>query len=220
VKTIDLARLTVDQPFCAGVVLIRDRLVLGTLNTDGIPDEFHGKAWRVGGVGGGQEPGESPWACAEREAREETGISVSLKDSRASIFHDIDNDEFEMFQHTGPGPAPVLLERKTLADATTPFKPGLPTGEFLYLVLFLAGAPRSAELAPCDDVVALIGLSIDAWIRLPTQMPTVRSALLGAKLFGGVDLDQDRILWTPPDESFVSLARAISDRGLHRDMGL
>lgn len=65
--------LTFNQPFCAGVILAREDRVVMTLNSD--MDAGDGQAamsdqvLRIGGVGGGQEPGETMPACALREAR-------------------------------------------------------------------------------------------------------------------------------------------------------
>jgi 8-oxo-dGTP pyrophosphatase MutT (NUDIX family) len=195
---------------------------MGTVNTDGLPEELQGKAWRVGGVGGGQEPGESIWECSTREAFEEIGVEVSLSDSPISIFHDIDVDRFYSFTHTGSGRAPILLERKSIPGPEVPFKPGLPTGEFLYLALFLAEpVSPQARFLPSDDVIGLIGLPVQSWIRLPVDQPNVRSTLAqGIELIGDLEADGDRVLWTPPDESVVSLARAIVSRRLQKQLSL
>lgn len=52
----DIASLTRNQPFCAGVILAKGRRLLLTLNADGVPETLKGTAWRVGGVGGGRSP--------------------------------------------------------------------------------------------------------------------------------------------------------------------
>ena len=70
---LDLAALTDDQPFCAGLVLgHRGRLVL-TLNDDHLPTEIRHPALRVGGVGGCQEPREDIWECAPARRTRSSG---------------------------------------------------------------------------------------------------------------------------------------------------
>ena len=66
---LDVAALTEGQPFCAGVVLMVDGRLVLTLNHDHLPAALSGTALRVGGVGGGQEAGETIRECAMREAR-------------------------------------------------------------------------------------------------------------------------------------------------------
>jgi 8-oxo-dGTP pyrophosphatase MutT (NUDIX family) len=83
---VDTAELGRAGPFCACVILLdEDRPVL-TLNADALPDGLADSAIRLGGVGGGQEPGESPWECAEREALEEVGAHVRLHTAPATYF--------------------------------------------------------------------------------------------------------------------------------------
>jgi hypothetical protein len=63
-RTISVRRLTDGQPFCAGVVVVQDGCVAVTLNRDVPPSgSANGSPLRVGGVGGGQEPGETIEQC-------------------------------------------------------------------------------------------------------------------------------------------------------------
>lgn len=59
------------------VVALHDGLLVLTLNDD-MPAELAQGRLRVGGVGGGCEPGEAPEDCARREAEEELSVSVTL----------------------------------------------------------------------------------------------------------------------------------------------
>jgi 8-oxo-dGTP pyrophosphatase MutT (NUDIX family) len=59
------------------VVVLHDGLLVLTLNDD-VPADLADGRLRVGGVGGGCEPGEAPEDCARREAEEELSVSVTL----------------------------------------------------------------------------------------------------------------------------------------------
>jgi hypothetical protein len=66
VVELDLEHLTSGQPFCAGVVVVeRGRLLV----TIAAADLETSPVWRVGGVGGGQESGETILQCAVAQLR-------------------------------------------------------------------------------------------------------------------------------------------------------
>ena len=161
---VEVRRLTSGRPFCAGVLLVRGGALLTTLSADGIDAaEAGGTDWFVGGVGGGQEPGEDIWECALREAQEELGAPVRLVPSARTYLHDIDSDDLRE-SRTGDRPAPFIVQRVKNADATTPFKPGLPAGPFTYFCTFLAElVDEDAVFQPDDpDIAALVWMPLNA----------------------------------------------------------
>ncbi|PTX58323.1 NUDIX domain-containing protein [Melghirimyces profundicolus] len=163
---LDVAALTNNQPFCAGVVLLREGRILATLNPDGLPESLQSTTCRIGGVGGGQEPGETLKECALREAEEETTVKVELIHSPSTFFHDMDTGLVSEIT-VRDVPAPVLLERMTDSRPNTPYRPGLPTGPYIYFGQFLAGWRTGAkELRPGDDVRALFYFPVDRWNEL------------------------------------------------------
>ncbi len=72
----DIASLTPNQPFCAGVILAKGRRLLLTLNADGFQRSLKGTAWRVGGVAEAGARRDGLGLCAagsEEEAFAEVG---------------------------------------------------------------------------------------------------------------------------------------------------
>lgn len=127
----NIEKLTQGQPFCAGVVLVRDGKVAVTLNEDGLPHAAPAGMLRIGGVGGGQEPGETLPECALREAKEELGTErVTLKDAGKTFIHDMDTEEIAAIR-CSDRIAPFLLQRRTSPNPHRPYKPGLPTGPYM-----------------------------------------------------------------------------------------
>ncbi|WP_205328556.1 NUDIX domain-containing protein [Glycomyces sp. YM15] len=162
--TVEVRRLTGGRPFCAGVLLVRDGKVLATLNADGVDAvDASGTDWHVGGVGGGQEPGEDVWDCALREAREELGVPVRLVPPERTYLHDIDSDELREVR-TGDVPAPFILQRFRNEDPITPYRPDLPAGPFTYFCMFVAEfVEEPTGLTPDDpDIAALVWLPLNA----------------------------------------------------------
>lgn len=198
---IDVAALTEGQPFCAGVLVVLRGGIVVTVNADHLPPAWAGAAWRVGGVGGGQEPGETVWQCALREAAEELLIPVDLRSARTTFLHDADTDEI-IQRPCADAIAPILIQRCRRADPDRPFRPGLPTGPYLYTVFFLA-TPHTSVPQAGDDVQALLTVPLAAWSRLQST-PTVADMLAaGAQRLGdaAAALDPAMRLWLPPDET-------------------
>jgi 8-oxo-dGTP pyrophosphatase MutT (NUDIX family) len=211
---IDLAALTDDQPFCAGVVLVRDGRLVVTLNDDHLPTEVSHPALRVGGVGGGQEPRENIWECALREAHEELGVAVDLVPSPVTYFHDWETQELVEVERVEDELAPLLVERWERPSPDVPFAPGLPTGPYLYCATFLAVAGAAAEVRPCD-VLALLLVEPTVWPFLE-ETPTLGAAgAAGAELVASVPISEDAVLWMHPHESLriaVPLLEQVSVR--------
>lgn len=200
---IDVTALTAGQPFCAGVFVMHRGGIVVTLNADHLPQELAGSAWRVGGVGGGQEPGETVWQCALREAAEEVQAPVDLRSAPVTFLHDADTGAIAA-RRCVDAVAPILIERFRRPNPDLPFRPGLPTGPYLYNVFFLA-APHTSALRAGDDVQALLTVPPAAWPLLQST-PTVSDMLAaGARLLDGATVDPARRLWLPPNETLTVL---------------
>ncbi|MDF2715140.1 MAG: hypothetical protein K0R28_2065 [Paenibacillus sp.] len=200
-RTIDVQSLTDNQPFCAGIVWVRDGKLAITLNPDGMPEELGDGVLRIGGVGGGQEPGESIMECALREAREELGDEhVRLISSKVTYFHDMDTGEIGKIR-CSDNTAPFLLERKTSKHPDKPYRPGLPFGRFLYFCLYL-GEAGEAKINPDDDVAGVMFIPLENWRLLLKDTLTLGELLeSGVELLEAYAIPRQTRLWLPENES-------------------
>jgi len=183
--------LTGGRPFCAGIVIERGGRVLATLSAGNVAArDADGRSWLVGGVGGGQEPGENLWECARREAREELGLPVELVSAPVSYLHDISDNTLYQTRSIDQ-PAPLVLQRLKNADPAKPFKPGNPAGHYTYLALFLARLSESdAVFRPADDdIAALVWIPLKHWAALENGLSWERLMTLGASIAGGGPID-------------------------------
>lgn len=193
---LDVARLTDGQPFCAGVVLLVDGRLVVTLNRDHVPSELVDIALRVGGVGGGQEAGETIWECALREAREEVRCDVTLVGAPRTYLGG--PDEPLRSVRCRDDLAPLLFEWGPNPTPDRPYAPGLPAGRVLYNAMFLA---RPREAVRPGDVEGLLLLPPTAWTFVQRQ-GTIREALgAGASLVERVPIQTDTRLWAFPEDS-------------------
>lgn len=216
---LDLAALTDDQPFCAGVVLARDGRLVVTLNDDHVPADVRRPALRVGGVGGGQEPRENIWECALREAHEEVGVAVDLVPSPATYFHDWETQELVEVERVEDELAPVLVERWERPSPDVPFAPGLPTGPYVYGATFLGVAGAAAELRPCD-VVALLLVEPSVWPLLEETPTLGDAAAAGAQLVAAAPIAEDAVLWMHPHESLRVVVRLLEQPSVRAALGV
>lgn len=209
VNAVDVLASTTNQPFCAGVILCHEDRILVTLNTDGLPASLRGSALRVGGVGGGQESGETIRECALREAREELDISaIHLVHAPLTYVHDIDTGELVQ-KPCCDDIAPFLFERKRSLSPDIPYRTGLPTGPYVYFGLFFAQPEEPVE-HPGDDVKGLLWLPIDHW-QLLEQQPSLEEILSkGAILLEAEPLPRTTSLWMHPDESMRTVATLLT----------
>jgi 8-oxo-dGTP pyrophosphatase MutT (NUDIX family) len=211
-EPLDIARLTANQPFCSGVVIVENGSLLLTLNTDWLPSELDGLAWRVGGVGGGQEPGETINECALREAREELCADVTLLPAATTYYHDLDTSELGPIRCVDPL-TPLLFQRRRNARPEVPFRPGLPVGPYTYLALYLAALPDPSIIQPGDDVEGLLYFPLAAWDAL-AAVPSLRTAVQGgARLIEAQPLDHARRLYLRDDESATVIASLLRQEG-------
>jgi 8-oxo-dGTP pyrophosphatase MutT (NUDIX family) len=210
------------HPFCAGVLLVRDGALLCTLGREGLPGSSGTGSspgpfgWRIGGVGGGQEPGEDIRQCAHREAREEVGRDVDLVASPVTYLHDIDTNQLTVVRCTD-GPAPFCVQRQRNADPTTPFRPDLPAGPYTYYGLFLARVTQGADFVPGDDAEVLLWMPLARWRMMAEAPATLHDVLdAGARVVTTRELDLSAMLWLPPDESLVVVAPLLA---AHPELG-
>lgn len=208
-QMVNVQALTTNQPFCAGVILCQQERVLVTLNTDGLPAALQGSVLRVGGVGGGQEVGETISRCALREAQEELDMAaVHLIHAPLTYVHDWETGELSQ-QPCSDDLAPFLLERQRSRSPDTPYRPGLPTGPYVYFGLFFARAEEPIK-HPGDDVQGLLWLPIDHW-PLVEQHASLEEVLnQGAILLETEPLPGTISLWAHPNESMRTVTALLS----------
>lgn len=193
---LDLSSLA-HEPFCAGAIVLEGARLVLTLNRDGLPADVAEPALRVGGVGGGQEPGETVWDCAVREAGEEIGVTLQIVSAPATWL--LDPNEAEPRQiEVGDGPAPLLVERADRPNPDVPFAEGLPTGPFTYFVTFLAAAVEEAVPGDVEGVLLLPPGQFPALDGTPTLAEAERA---GAELRAREPLAPETRLWLHPYES-------------------
>ncbi|QSB05528.1 NUDIX hydrolase [Natronoglycomyces albus] len=158
--------LTDGKPFTAGVILQRDDAVLTSLTArTSAAHEPEGEHWYVGGIGGGQEPGEDVWECAHREAREETGVPIQLTKADITYMNDVDAGESWMTWTAGI--SPLLIRRTRNTDSRTPIKPGLPSGRYTYHFTFLGQLADERPFAIAgEDITALAWVPLSQWDKL------------------------------------------------------
>ncbi|MBO0995016.1 NUDIX hydrolase [Bacillus sp. SD088] len=156
---VNIKKITNQQPFCAGVIITKGDKFLLTLNTDGLLKDLKGVALRVGGVGGGQEPGENILECAIREAKEEIGVDVEIIPSESTYFHNIDENKIEEID-VEDEISPLLFERVKNSRPTIPYKKGLPIGPYIYFGLYEAKLNDWNMIKAGDDVQELLLLPI------------------------------------------------------------
>jgi 8-oxo-dGTP pyrophosphatase MutT (NUDIX family) len=191
---LDVAAVTAGQPFCAGVIaMVAGRLVV-TLARDHAPgDGFI----RVGGVGGGQEPGETVVECALREAREELGVDVELVSSPRTYIDDLDG---HVRAARCTDPMRPLVFWSTPRPDPRPHGPGLPEGPTLYGAMYLARLDREPE--PGDVDALLLTTASEASWRLVEQGTTLGEALdADCRLIERAPLARDLRLWAPGEEA-------------------
>ena len=185
------------------VLLVDGRLVL-TLNRDHAPDG----ALRVGGVGGGQEPEETIWECAVREALEEVGSEVRLVSSPRTYLRELPSGA------TRPARcrdelAPLLFEWAERSDPA-PYAPGLPAGPRIYGAIFLARA-ASPDLQP-GDVEGLLVIRPGLWGLVDRQATIHEAVDAGALLMEREPISARPKLWSFPEESMRAVCElATSD---------
>lgn len=201
-EPLHIEALTCNQPFFAGVFLVRENRVVMTLHAD--MDTGDGQAavsdriLRIGCVGGGQEPGETMPACALREAREGLAIEqVRLKSSPVTYFHDMDAGEIRPVM-VRDELAPFLLQQAT---KPTPYKPDLPVSPYIYYGIYAAEADEFESYAPGDDVVALLSIPIGSWDKIEQGVTLSEALANGCIITEAVSLQRDTRLYVPDYES-------------------
>jgi 8-oxo-dGTP pyrophosphatase MutT (NUDIX family) len=193
---LDVVATTAGQPFCAGVILMAESRLVLTLNRDHLPPELDGTALRVGGVGGGQEAGETIWECAAREAREEVGCEVELVTAPRTYLRE--NGRILRRTRCRDEIAPLLFEWSANKIPDEPYAPGLPVGPLLYGAMFLA---RPKGTIRPGDVEGLLLIPPPAWSFVDRQATLDEVTAAGATLLERESIALETRLWSFPEES-------------------
>ncbi|MEQ2528410.1 NUDIX domain-containing protein [Bacillaceae bacterium CLA-AA-H227] len=204
----NIAEITNNQPFCAGVLITKGDKILITLNPDGLPDELEGLAWRVGAVGGGQEPNETILECAIREAKEEISVDVRIESSPITFFHDLDQKTVEKIQ-VNDEIAPYLLERVTNPFPDKPYRAGLPVGPYIYFAIYLANVENWEEVKAGDDVQGLLLVPPTEWDSLNRGKTIAELKTKGVEIVHLCNPDESKKVWIPENESLTTVCRLL-----------
>jgi 8-oxo-dGTP pyrophosphatase MutT (NUDIX family) len=214
-----LAALTADAPFQAGMLLFRGRRLVLTLEHDELPGDLPGPAVRAKWVGGGQEPGETPWECALREGHEEVGAVVDLVPSPVTHLHDAEEGALRRVECEDPDP-PLLVERSERPSPDVAPAPGLPAGPYLYGVTFLAVAGAAAQLRPCGEVAGLLLLPLELWPQVLSGATLSALGEAGAELVAGDSVPTDARVWVHPGATIRLAVPLLDDAPVRDAVGL
>lgn len=206
-----LTQVPAGVPLCAGVLLSDSvegasrRLLFSLADVD--REKGPEGAWRLSGIGGGADPGESPAACAQREALEEIGVAVVLRGADRGWHIRADGTARRLAETTWrDGPVPALV-REVPLPAAVPRRPGQ-QGDTLWVVLYHAEIPETerSKVRP-RDVPGLVWMP---WSLLYTSADRLisRSVVEGAggEVVEGDGLDgaiPDLLLTSHRDSEFV-----------------
>lgn len=141
-----------------------------------------------------QEPGETVWDCALREARKEAFAEVELIPSPSTYFHNMDTGAIRRIRVRDPVP-PLLFSRTVNPRPDRPYAPGLPTGPFIHFALFLSRPKAWDTIRPGDDVQGLLLCPVDGWTRLKAGNKLKELARSGIEVIGRPDVDWERRPW-------------------------
>ena len=138
---ISVEDITKNYPFCAGVLICRNgknglEFLLTLANKNKWLCQQEKTVIGVGGIGGGQEPNEPPLDCAQREALEEISAKVKIISSDFTIFENLSTRKKNI--KTTDAIKPFIFQKRLNTCPDKPFKKGLPIGQFLYIVMYLA----------------------------------------------------------------------------------
>ncbi|MGG0717245.1 NUDIX domain-containing protein [Robertmurraya massiliosenegalensis] len=211
-KKLTIIMDTMNQPFCSGVIITKGDKVLVTLNIDGLPERWRNLAWRVGGIGGGQEPNENILECAMREAKEEVSVEVKLDSSRRTFFHDLDRNILEKI-NVADEIAPFLIQRISNSNPLKPYKPGLPVGPYTYFVLYMASIENWDWIRAGDDVQGLLLVPMAEWDCLGKGATISELKNKGIEIVHLRNKEEGKKLWVPTDESLSMVCKLLLEYG-------
>lgn len=203
-ESIDVRHVTTNQPFCAGTILIQQGQLIVTLHTDHIANQV--TVYRVMGVYGSQEAGETIWECAIREAREKLQIQVQLRPSPIMYFHDVDTGEIKPISSTDTVP-PFLLERQSNLYPYVPLRRGLPVGPYTYFGIFLTEPFQ--PIIQSDNIEGILSIPLNLCPTL-LQQPTLETIIQqGATLLERTPLPRQHQLRIHPGDTFTTALRLL-----------
>ncbi|SDW38089.1 NUDIX domain-containing protein [Marininema mesophilum] len=201
-NTINVKELTYQQPFCAGVIILKNRRLVVAL--DSINKQSY---YRVGAVGGGQEIDETPIQCAKREALEEVGLTVSFKDSPITYLHNLDTNHIQEVQCIDH-PSPFLFQFKKNQDTNKPYREGLPSGEYTYYIMYLTDNSHDT-IEPLNEVLGLILIEPSKWSLLEENLTIQQLMEHHISIINYDNLNTNYRVYAPNDESFRWVARLL-----------
>lgn len=196
------------EPFCAGVLVREaDRVLLALADYEEWVVSASGIRVPVRRVGGGQRPRETMSACAEREAREEIASSVVLQHARVTFVETRGELKPVRFD---PAPAPVLYQIQR-RESTTPLGPGLPSGRWLHMAIYLA-APSLPPIPA--DVPGLLWMPISAVGQLREGVRYPELSELGGELLASQRFNENTEFFIPAPSTEEMLCRVIDRFGV------
>lgn len=208
---ISISELTNNTPFCSGVLISREvergPQFLFTLTEPKIIVEGQQVSF-VEGIGGGQETGEDTLACARREAMEEIGASVEIISSPRTIIETPEVD-LSITDTVVDRIKPVVLQvRKASQLLESPFKDGLPTGNTLFITLYLA--KLASSLYP-TDVPAILWVDWDTVEQLVRGVPLQEVLTKGGEILkkDNFEISPNTVLKIPHPSTEELVSRAI-----------
>lgn len=191
-------------PLCAGVLLSEmsgassRRLLFSLADVD--REKGPEGAWRLSGIGGGADPGESPAACAQREALEEIGVQVTLCGADRGWHMRPDGTVRRLAERTWRDGVLPALVREVRLPPNEPRRPGQ-SGDTLWVVLYHAQIPSDArpKVRPLD----VPGLVWMPWSLLYTRAPRLISRSVVEEA-GGEIVESPHLDGANPDLLFTS----------------
>ncbi|GCF10560.1 hypothetical protein [Dictyobacter arantiisoli] len=182
-ENIDVRHVTTNQPFYASTLIIQQQQLVVALYADSLATAKGNTSpiYRVKSIGGEQQPGESIWDCALREAQSKLKLPLKLLHTPITYFHDVDDGDIYLLQCID-SIAPLLLERQSNLYPYASIRPGLPAGPYTYGGLFLAQPLQ--PIIQDSNIGGLLSVPL-VQCSLLLQQPTLEVVLQqGASLLG------------------------------------
>jgi hypothetical protein len=115
-----------------------------------------------------------------------------------TYYHDMDSGELRKIDCLD-NLSPFLFQRQLNPNPRTPYKPGLPIGEYIYYSLYL-GRILSGDILPGNDVKGLLLVPLDTWEML--NKSSLEDVLYNHELIERQKIPRKTKLFIRTDESF------------------